>query len=312
MISRRNIRVKVMQTLYTLTSMDNGAGDDAKRAGINILNDKLARALDLFVIAILYTTRAAQYAENDALHRANKYLVTAEDKNVNTKIAGNEFLWQTLENQTFAEKAKDLKIQHLINIDEVKKIYQQLAKTDEYQAYIATPSRTAKEEKAIIKLIWEKLIRDSEDVQEYFADELQGWEDDKEMILMLMDNFFKSSASINFLNLVSPEKKDYAVSLMNTVIDKEEYCTSLIQPKLNNWDADRIAVIDMLLLRMGVCELLYFPTIPTKVTINEYIEVAKMYSTPQSGQFVNGVLDNILKDLVKEDLLNKDERGAKQ
>ncbi len=301
-----------MQTLYTLASMDTGAGEDAKRTGITILNDKLARALDLFVIAILYTMRAAQYAENDALHRASKYLVTDEDKNVNTKIAGNEFLWQTLENQTFAEKAKDLKIQHFINTDEVKKIYQQLAKTDEYQDYIATPSRNAKEEKAIIKLIWEKLIRDSEHVQEYFADELQGWEDDKEMILMLMDNFFKSSASINFLNLVSPEKKEYAVSLMNTVIDKEEYCTGLIQPKLNNWDADRIALIDMLLLRMGVCELLYFPTIPTKVTINEYIEVAKMYSTPQSGQFVNGVLDNILKDLVKEDMINKDERGAKQ
>ena len=86
---------------------------------------------------------------------------------------------------------------------------------------------------------------------------------------------------------------------------------SIVQPKLNNWDAERVALIDLLLLRMGVCEMLYFPTIPTKVTINEYIEIAKMYSTPQSGQFVNGVLDNILKDLEREKKINKEERNRK-
>ncbi len=311
MISRRNIRVKVMQTLYTIASTEHTEVAESKRAGAAILNEKLARALDLFIISILYTVRAAQYAEADALHRASKYLVTDADKNVNTKIAGNEFLWQTLENQTFAEKAKDLKIQHFVHDDQVKKIYLQLVKSNDYQEYISTQSRTPKEEKAIIKFIWEQLIRDSEDVQEYFYDELQGWEDDKEMIFMLMDNFFKSSAKVNFLNLVSSEKKEYAISLMNTVLEKEAYCTTLIQPQLNNWDAERIAIIDMILLRMGVCELLFFPTIPTKVTINEYIEVAKMYSTPQSGQFVNGVLDHILKDLEKEKQINKEARGTK-
>jgi N utilization substance protein B len=94
-------------------------------------------------------------------------------------------------------------------------------------------------------------------------------------------------------------------------MDKEAFCMELIQPKLNNWDAERVALIDLLLLRMGVCELLYFPTIPTKVTINEFIEVAKMYSTPQSGQFVNGVLDNILKDLERENKIVKQERNRK-
>ena len=82
----------------------------------------------------------------------------------------------------------------------------------------------------------------------------------------------------------------------------------LIEPKLNNWDKDRVALIDLLLLKMGVCEFLFFPTIPTKVTINEYIDIAKQYSTPQSGQFVNGVLDNILKDLVKDERIRKMDR----
>src|SRR5690606_17495936 len=123
--------------------------------------------------------------------------------------------------------------------------------------------------------------------------------------------FFKSSSKINFLKLISGEKSEYAHSLLNTVLDKEQYCTELIQPKLINWDSERVALIDMLLLRMGVSELLYFPTIPTKVTINEYIELAKLYSTPQSGQFVNGVLDNILKDLTKENKIHKEERTRK-
>ena len=99
--------------------------------------------------------------------------------------------------------------------------------------------------------------------------------------------------------------------LLHSVIDRDGYTMELIQPKLQNWDADRVALIDLMLLQMGVCELLYFPTIPTKVTINEYIEIAKLYSTPQSGQFINGVLDNILKDLEKENKIKKQERTRK-
>jgi N utilization substance protein B len=299
-----------MQTLYTLATLE---GDEArnKKTGSDILNDKLTRALDLFTISILYTLRVAQYSEIDAQHRASKYLPLEGDLNVNTKIAGNEFLWQILSNQTFAEKTKEPRIIHFIDDEWIKKIYQQLAKTPEYIEYISENERNAAKEKQIIQFIWQKQILENEALQSQFADELPGWEDDKDMTLMLMDNFFKSSAKINFLNLISTEKREYAHSLLHTVLDKEEYCMELIQPKLNNWDAERIASIDLLLLRMGLCELLYFPTIPTKVTINEYIEVAKMYSTPQSSQFVNGVLDNILKDLVKENKINKQEHTRK-
>jgi N utilization substance protein B len=89
------------------------------------------------------------------------------------------------------------------------------------------------------------------------------------------------------------------------MIDKKEYALELIKPKLRNWDSDRIALLDMLLMQMGVCELLYFETIPTKVTINEYIDLAKDYSTPQSGQFVNGILDGLHKELLAEGKIRK-------
>jgi N utilization substance protein B len=128
---------------------------------------------------------------------------------------------------------------------------------------------------------------------------------------MLMENFFRNGEKVNFLSLLSGEKKEYALELLKTTLEKEDFCMELINPKLDNWEAERIPVIDLLLLKMGVCEMLFFPTIPTKVTINEYIEVAKMYSTPQSGQFINGVLDNILKELEKDNKIGKQERTRK-
>jgi N utilization substance protein B len=300
-----------MQTLYTLTTLEPGEQEANKRTGSDLLNEKLGRGLDLFVISIQYTLQVAQFAEINAQQRASKYLPSTEDLAVSTKIAGNEFMWQTLSNETYKEKVKDARIERFMDKEWIKKLHQQLIETEEYRAYIDTPQRDAKSEKAIIRFIWEKIILENEALQEHFSDELQGWEDDKAMTVMLMDNFFKSSFKINFLDLISAEKREYAHSLLHTTMDKEEYCMELVQPKLNNWDAERVALIDLLLLRMGVCELLYFPTIPTKVTINEFIEVAKMYSTPQSGQFVNGVLDNILKDLEKENKIVKQERNRK-
>lgn len=310
MISRRNIRVKVMQTLYTLTTSEP-VGQDVKKAGSTLLNDKLDRTLDLFTLSILYTFRIAQYVESDARQRASRYLVTDADLNVNTKIAGNEFMWQTLSNNTFTERVKMAKLEHMVDEEWVKKAYQNLVKTDTYKQYTDNRERDLKSEKGIIQFIWEQQITGNEAMYTHFMDELPGWEDDHYMIKMLMDNFFKNSAKVNFMHLISPEKKEYAHALLHTVMDKETYCMELLQPKLKNWDAERIALIDLLLLRMGICELLYFPTIPTKVTINEYIELAKMYSTPQSGQFLNGVLDNILKELEKENKIHKEERTGK-
>jgi N utilization substance protein B len=312
MISRRNIRVKTMQTLYVLAATEPGDPEAAKKKGAAILNDKLAHSADIFIISLLYTLRTAQYAEQDAIQRSSKYLPTAEDLKVSTKIAGNEFLWQILSEKSFQEKLKDSKLERFIDEEWIKKIYQQLVKTDEYKNYISENSRDATSERNIIRYIWERHILINEPLLEYFSEELPSWEDDADMTVMMMQNFFKEhEMKLNFLDLLSAEKKEFAHELMNTVIDKDEYCMSLIKPKLNSWEPERIAIIDILLLRMGLCELMYFPTIPTKVTINEYIEIAKNYSAPQSGQFINGVLDNILKDLEKDNKINKEERSRK-
>ncbi len=308
MISRRNIRVKVMQTLYTAASLEHGAQGN-KEVAARILNDKLEQALDIFTVAVLYILRIAQYAETDATRRGGKYLPSEADMNVNTSISGNAFVLKTLENASFNERIKKNKLERFIDEDWVKKIFQVLDKSEEYITYISAKNHTPAEDKEIIRYMWDKQMLANEGLMSHFTDELPGWEDDSDLVTMLMQNFFKDNAKVNFLNTLSADKKEYAHDLLLAVIDKEPYCMEFIAPKLNNWDKERVALIDLLLLRMGICEFLYFPTIPTKVTINEYIDIAKQYSTPQSGQFVNGVLDNILKDLTKESKINKTSRN---
>ncbi len=315
MISRRNIRVKVMQTLYSLHSMSDGAGSELHadmKQGNGLLNEKLYRSLDVFTTAILYTLEVARYAERDAHLRASRYLPTADDLIVNIKISGNEFLWQVFSNETFKEKVKESGLEKYVDVEWIKKLYTALAKTDEYIAYIGAEERQPKSEKAIIQYIWQELIMKNDALQEHFTDELPGYEDDREMVSMLMENFFRSPKGINFLSLISGEKKEYAQDLLKSVLQREEYIMELIKPRLVGWESDRIPLVDLILLQMGVCEFLYFPTIPTKATINEYIEVSKIYSTPQSGNFINGVLDNILKILEKEGKIRKQERTPKK
>jgi N utilization substance protein B len=305
MISRRNIRIKVMQSLYTVATMDELQTDDSKAKCVSILNEKLNRSLDLFVTTILYILKVAQYAERNAQLNQSKLIPTDDELQNNTKIAGNLFLWQILSNETFAEKVKSSHLEEQVNEDWIKKIFQQLQQSDLYKTYIKKKDREQKYEKNIMRFIWEQLMLKDEGLLEHFSDELNGWDDDKDMIFMLVENFFKHNSTYNYLQLVSEEKLEYAQNLIRAVIEKDSMFQGIIEPKLRNWDPERVALIDTILLKMGICEFLYFPTIPTKVTINEYIEIAKVYSTPQSGQFVNGVLDNICKGFESENKIRK-------
>ena len=311
MISRRNIRIKVMQSLYTVATMDELQTDDSKAKCVSILNEKLNRSLDLYVTSILYILKVAQYAERNAQLNQSKLIPTDDELQNNTKIAGNLFLWQILSNETFTEKVKTSHLEEHVNEDWIKKIFQQLQQSDLYKTYIKKKDREQKYEKNIMRFIWEQLMLKDEALLEHFSDDLNGWDDDKDMIFMLVENFFKHNSTYNYLQLVSEEKLEYAQNLIRAVIEKDNMFQSIIEPKLRNWDPERVALIDTILLKMGICEFLYFPTIPTKVTINEYIEIAKVYSTPQSGQFVNGVLDNICKGFESENKIRKTDHFKK-
>ena len=302
MISRRNIRVKVMQTLYAIDSMDGGVKPGEPMA---ILTKKVEQSRQLFTYLVYFLTEVARYSETDARQKAAKHLPTASDLNINTKIAGNELLWKILEAQGFKPSVAEFKPEHIIDKELLKKIYSQLVTSEEYITYIEEQSRDKKAEKDILEFIFSSLLLPNEDFINHLEENFIHWDDDAEMMNQLVLNFLQKPAGFNFNEMVGKEKWEFAKTLLETVLDKKEVCMELIKPKLKNWDADRIAALDLIILQMGVCEFLYFETIPTKVTINEYIDLAKEYSTVQSGQFVNGLLDNIHKELTAENKIHK-------
>ncbi|MBL7696147.1 MAG: transcription antitermination factor NusB [Ferruginibacter sp.] len=302
MISRRNIRVKVMQTLYSIDSM---SGDLKPGEAAVMLTKKIEQSRQLFTYLVYFITEVARYAETDARIRASKHLPTAGDLNINTKIAGNELLWKILEEASFKKAVADLNPQNILDAELLKKTYQQLVASPEYTEYIEVQARDKHSEKEILSFIFTNLMLPNEDFINHVEEQFINWDDDAEMMNQLVLNYLQKPASFNLSEILSADKWDFAKSLLQTVLEKQELCMEMIKPKLKNWDADRIAALDMILLQMGICEFLFFETIPTKVTINEYIDLAKEYSTVQSGQFVNGLLDNIHKELQAANKIQK-------
>lgn len=302
MISRRNIRVKVMQTVYTLSTLES----DAKPGEpVKLLQRHFEQSKDLLLYLTYFLAEVAGYAETDAYVRSNKHLPTKEDLNVNIKIAGNEILWKIKENTSYQQALGRSKPEQRIDKELVKKIYHHLMDAPEYREYISAKERNQTQERNILEFILNDLLLADEVFISHIEENFINWDDDADMVVQTLKNFLQRTSSVNFAEVISPDKWDFAKSLLTTVLEKEKHLEGFIIPKLKNWDPERIAALDMIIMRLGVAEFLYFETIPPKVTINEYIDIAKEYSTQQSGQFVNGILDNIHKELVQQNKLHK-------
>ncbi|MCE3282953.1 MAG: nusB [Chitinophagaceae bacterium] len=301
MISRRNIRVKVMQLLYGLETME----DTGKTDPVKTLRQNIDASKDLFVYLVHVITEIARHAEKYAVRQASKNLPSAEDLNVNIKLAGNEVVWKILESESYKASLANLRMGNIDHAELIRKLYIELTETPEYQAYIAAQQREKGKERDIVKFIFTNIMLPSESFTSHIEEHFNNWDDDAEMMVQLVSNYLQKPASFDLREMITEEKWKFAQSLLQTAREKKEYVAELIKPKLKNWDAERIAQLDMIMMRMGVCEFLYFETIPPKVTINEYIDIAKEYSTQQSGQFVNGVLDNIHKELLATGKIQK-------
>jgi len=303
MISRRNIRVKVMQTLYSLEAQE---GETMKPGEpVRILQKHFDQSRQLLSYLLYCIIEIARYAETDARLRASKHLPSEEDLNVNIKLAGNEYLWKMLEDPSLKKAQETDKPQLQDNRELIRRLYHELAAMEEYRQYIKEKNRDKKPEREMLEFIFSGLMLSNEDFLTHVEELFSNWDDDGEMISQIVMSYIGKPGSLNFQEIICKEKSQFARLLLETVLEKKEVVMDLIRPRLKNWDPERIATLDMILMQMGVVEFLYFETIPPKVTINEYIDLAKEYSTPQSGQFVNGILDNIHKELVREDKMHK-------
>lgn len=277
----------------------------AIKQGIKTLREEIDQSEGLFYTLLLYLVEIGFYVLTDAKERANKYLATKEDKNVNTKLADNSFLKSLVKKPGFQKTLSKQGLESQINKDWVKQLFKELSQTEAYQTYLQEEEPSPESDAKIIQYLWEEVMVNQEDFLNDLSNEWSNWTDDMELNGQLMENLFNNPKTFRFGHFISKEKWDYAQGLFTTVLEKNRYLMELILPKLQNWEADRVATVDMILLKMALSEILYFPTIPVKVSMNEYIELAKEYSTDQSSQFINGTIDNLYKELLQENKIRK-------
>jgi N utilization substance protein B len=293
-----------MQSIYALRTSENptlNLGDATK-----ILRKQFDQTISLFVYQIWFLAEVAKYAEADARTRGSKHLPTKEDLSVAVKIAGNELLWRIVESDLYKEGMRVYRPDMIPESGEwIKNVYQKLKESPSYELYNNLPGRDKKQEQEILEFIFTDLMLANENIVSFIEDNFNNWDDDADMLRLLIIQFLQKPGVFRLVDLMTKEKAEFGRELLETVENKTAQLDELIKPKLRNWDAERLALLDVIILQMGIAEFLFFETIPLKVTINEYIDLAKEYSTPQSGQFVNGILDSVRKELESQKRLNK-------
>ncbi|EEI89827.1 transcription antitermination factor NusB [Sphingobacterium spiritivorum ATCC 33300] len=287
------------------------------------INEKaLLRSVDevyeMYIWTLNLLDEVSEYVLIDAEGRANKFLPTEKDLSLTTRLNNNTFIESLRQNRDYLEGVKKYKVDWSFDPEIVRSIFAQLKESDIYLEYLQSEDRSIATEKDIIKHIFKKIILKSPNIEQTFEDKFINWPVDKEVLQALIAKTFKNfSSEIPQQNKLAEltqnwlDDREFVLDLLaNTIRYGEEY-QSLIAAKTKNWEADRIALLDTILMRMAICELINFSSIPVKVTINEYIELSKVFSTLKSNTFINGILDKILADLNQQGRIRKQGRGLK-
>jgi len=308
MLSRRNIRIKVMQVLYAM----NRDKELNSRHAMLLYKDSIRHSFDLYLLNLLQFMRTAEYAQQDYANKSSKLRPTPEDKAFRPKLCHNDLLKSLQQNKGLTGLFKIHKITERVKEDNTRLLYQEFAKTEQYEKYLSTKEDKPEiHRQALLDLY--KCCLAGEDFNEVMDENYLTWADDKSLVVGAMKKTIKALPTDGvFYEEFQPDEEtvtEFGEALLKTVSDNSEELMSLIEPTLKNWDAERVAVIDMILIKMAVCELMNFPTIPTKVTLNEYVEVSKLYSTDKSKDFINGILDRLMKQLEKDGKIVKEGRG---
>lgn len=313
MISRRSVRVKVMQAIYAYESSDNVLQDTFRKS----LHTKIYSVIDLYLYLLFIIREVANEVEVVYEIKTSKHLPTAEDLSYNTKLLSNTFVQHLNKDEAFLKALRDSKVTRFSENEIIKHLYRLLHDSPEFAAYSSSSKNfDSKEEKNIIKYIFNNIILSDLLFHEHIEDVFPSWEDDADFVVgAIRDLISKSNKSFELhIHKASVKSKidelsEFGEKLFDKAILSKEILMMDIEEYLKNWEIERIAVIDLILIRMGLTEFTDFPSIPVKVTMNEYIEVAKSYSSPKSKDFVNGVLDRMLKDMTKKGLIAKTGRG---
>ncbi len=311
MLNRRHLRVKVMQVLYAFQQSEVR---DIRLQEKNLIGS-IDKVFEMYISLLALINDVVQYAETNATERANKYLPSEEDLNASVKIMDNLFIKLLLNNQEYLQAVKKYKTSWDFDPELARSLFMTLKASDEYKEYLHNPVHDLHTDKDLIKFIFKKIILKSTLAQQALEEKHLNWQVDQDVLQAMVAKTLKNFSGITGTQKLAQvsanwvEDKEFVLDLFQKTIANDEAYQQLIAAKTKNWEADRIAMMDVLLMKMALAEMIYFTSIPIKVTINEYLEIAKEFSTPKSNSFINGILDKILADLNAEGKIRKYGRG---
>ena len=310
MINRRHIRVKVMQSVYAMIK----SYDDDVLKEEKFIKHSIKRMFDLYVLLLDLLVEVQKLAVEKQEISKKKYLATKEDLSPNRKFVENKLIKKIAESSSLTLYKESQNLDNWSKDDEyIKIIWDLLQNSDLFSEYLNSSENSYNLDKDFVVAFFKEIIAPNVKLADYFEGENITWVDDIPFVNTWVVRSLSKQKSSNAFKLGSLYKnqddQDFVSDLFKKVILNHHSFENDIKIHTPNWETDRIADMDMILIKMGVCEFLNFPFIPTKVSINEYIEIAKDYSSDKSGYFVNGVLDKLSREFLKDKKIVKVGRG---
>ena len=299
-----------MQNVYAVQQNPTISIDGGKKNIARSVKDTNRLYLYHFYIVLRVAEYIVEYIKlQDTKHLKDNKAV------VSKKLLQNPFIQYLQQDQVFLTLVEQESFYTALDDDIIKTIYKKMVQHEAYQKYIQQESSDAKDHQYIIKILLTKIIFSSELCSTHFEDMFLSWFDDRKTVQAAITHKLKAYRSSNkkfsvaLVQVDWNERISFGQQLFEKSITHNQELIDLIDQQLKNWELDRITQIDMILMKMALCELLYFPHIPVKVSINEYIEIAKIYSTPKSKDFINGILDKLMRKLKSDGRIQKLGRG---
>ena len=317
MLSRRHLRIKVLQALYAFFQSESDRLDLGEKELLKSIN----KLYEIYVYQLSFLIEITDFARKRIDENKQKFFPTEEDLNPNTRFINNKLIHQLENNRDFRKHFDVYKINWAGEEEMIRKVYNEIREGEDFKKYMSSSVNGYNDDREILIKIVKKHISRSDSLQFYFEEKDIHWSDDFHTANLLVikslklfkedwDEYHKLPALLKEDDFDEKnEDREFVKQLFRkTIIHTDEYA-DLIEEKVKNWEMDRIAVMDILIIKMALAELMEFPSIPIKVSLNEYIELAKMYSTPKSKVFVNGVLDKLIFDLREKKMIKKTGRG---
>ncbi len=311
MISRRIIRIKVLQILYAFFTSPEASINNTEKE----LLFSLQKTYDLYHYLMGLVLEIEKFAQERIDLGLKKHRPTSADLSPNIRFVNNRLIYQLKQNISLNKYLESSKLSWSNDQELVRKLYMAMIDQDFYKAYMESTTNSYSEDRDLVEDIFKYLILGNDDIEMLLEEQSIYWNDDMDFVVsMILKTFKKFKEYSDEGQPLLPMYKDdedrqFAKDLYRKVVVNHEDSMVMIKQHTVNWDIERIAFIDNLILELALTEFLYFPSIPTKVTMNEYIELSKYYSTEKSRNFINGILDKALKDLKKANKILKVGRG---